>query len=111
MNFIVSDTLIHFQSQVKYFFIFFYYYCLETWERNEPQNEGRAQDQQGKPSRHEKSGLITNWDDMAQLLTTCQVIPISSDEFIPTDSYLPVNFWDLSCEVDIPQCVLEELNF
>lgn len=100
-----------FKVKLNIFSFFFYYYCLEPCERNEPQNEGRAQDQQGKPSRHEKSGLITSWDDMTQLLTTCQVIPISSDEFIPADSYLPVNFWDLSCEVDIPQCVLEELNF
>lgn len=89
----------------------FFHYCLEPCEQNEPQNEGRAQDQLGKPSRHEKSWLITSWDDMAKLLTTCQVIPISSDEFVPIDSFLPVNFWDLSCEVDIAQCVLEELNF
>lgn len=94
----------------KHFFIIFYYYCLEPCEPNDPQNEGTAQEQ-GKPSRHVKSGLITSWDDMAQLLTNCQVIPISRDEFIPADSFLPVNFWDLSCEVDIPQCVLEELNF
>lgn len=94
----------------KHFFIIFYY-CLEPCEPNDPQNEGTAQEQQGKPSRHVNSGLITSWDDMAQLLTNCQVIPISRDELISTDSFLPVNFWDLSCEVDIPQCVLEELNF
>lgn len=58
-----------------------------------------------------KSGLITCWDDMAQLLTDCTVIPIGKNELIPTDSFLPANFWDSTTEVDIPQSVLEELDF
>ena len=54
--------------------------------------------------------LITNWDDVAQLLTNYRVMPVGRDELFPTDSFLPVNFWD-STDEDIPQHVLEELDF
>jgi len=39
------------------------------------------------------------------------VIPISKDELIPTDSFLPANFWDSTNEVDVPASVLEEVDF
>ena len=59
----------------------------------------------------ETSGLISSWEDVAQLLTNCRVMPIGNDELIPSDSFLPPNFWDSANEADIPQSLLADLDF
>ncbi|PFX32903.1 hypothetical protein AWC38_SpisGene2203 [Stylophora pistillata] len=58
-----------------------------------------------------KSGLMTSWDDVAKLLTDCQVMHINKDEMIPSDSFLPIDFWEATHEVDVPQSVLDGLDF
>lgn len=65
----------------------------------------------GQVKTSKESGLLTCWEDVARLLTDCKVMPINKDELIPTDSFLPANFWDSTNEVDIPQSVFEELDF
>lgn len=54
---------------------------------------------------------MTSWDNVAKLLTDCQVMPINKDELIPSDSFLPIDFWEPTLEVDIPQSVLDGLEF
>lgn len=65
----------------------------------------------GQVKTSKEAGLLTCWEDVAQLLTDCTVIPIGEDELIPTDSFLPAHFWDSTNEVDIPASVLEEVDF
>lgn len=65
----------------------------------------------GQVKTSKEGGLLTCWEDVARLLTDCKVIPISKDELIPTDSFLPANFWDSTNEVDVPASVLEEVDF
>ena len=65
----------------------------------------------GQDKTNKEGGLLTCWEDVAQLLTDCKVIPIGKNELIPTDSFLPANFWDSTNEVDIPASLLEEVEF
>lgn len=65
----------------------------------------------GQVKTSKEAGLLTCWEDVAQLLTNCKVIPIGKDELIPTDSFLPAHFWDSTNDVDIPASVLEEVDF
>ena len=57
------------------------------------------------------NSLMTSWEDVAKLLIDCQVMPINKDELIPSDSFLPIDFWEPTLEVDIPQSVLDGLEF
>ena len=53
-------------------------------------------------------GLITSMQDLAQLLRTCRVIPIADEEFIPTGSILPENFWEVDFDsVNLDQSLFE----
>ncbi|KAL9981692.1 hypothetical protein ACROYT_G010433 [Oculina patagonica] len=94
--------------------------CENRGEQNVSTAMNTAQDTAGSNKQpcscgHSKTskegGLITCWEDVAKLLTDCKVIPIGKDELVPTDSFLPANFWDSTSEVDIPQSLLEELDF
>ena len=84
-------------------------YGIHTHCSNCRSNELLCKGGQVKTSK--EGGLLTCWEDVAQLLTDCKVIPIGKDELIPIDSFLPANFWDSTNDVDIPPSVLEELDF
>lgn len=73
------------------------------------ENLAVALDGQGKIK--DPIGLITCWDDVAQLLVNCRIMPIGINELVPLESVLPSNFWDSGKEADLPPSLLQELDF
>ena len=63
-------------------------------------------------SSSRERGLITTVYDLSRLLRNCQVIPIADEEFAPTNSFLPDNFWEDDFDsINLGQHILEALNY
>lgn len=57
------------------------------------------------------SQLISCPDDLTKLLENCCVVPISDQEFVPSDTLLPPDFWESNSEAELPMSLIRELDF